>query len=365
MTTIQDAAVRDALRAVHYPGVEKDVVTSGLLRRVELDGANVTVKVDLPTMAVSVAVQTAFEAALLAALLGVPGIGETRVKLEVRVAPAPTPLGKQALPRIKNIILVASGKGGVGKSTVATNLALSFKRWGAKVGLLDADIFGPSVPHMLGTPESPAGGTADKRIAPAVYFGMKVISTAFFVEQDDAVVWRGPMIHKLLKQFFDDVDWGELDYLVIDMPPGTGDVQLSLSQLVPVAGALMVTTPQTVALLDVVKGVSMFKKVEIPILGVIENMSGYTCVQCGHHDEVFSKGGGARLARSIGVPLLGEIPLERRVREAGDDGTPIAVGAPESQQAQVYMDVAAAVAQSLVVRSLAVPRRTPGLNLLK
>ena len=217
------------------------------------------------------------------------------------------------------MIAVAAGKGGVGKSTVAVNLALALARYGAKVGLLDADVFGPSIPTMLGTPEVPPAANKDSSIVPAIHHGLKVISVGFFVDKDEAVVWRGPMVHRLLQQFLGDVEWGDLDYLVCDLPPGTGDVQLSLSQLIPIAGAVMVTTPQEVSIVDVVKGIAMFEKVEIPILGIVENMSYYKCPACGHTDEIFSHGGGAasrrRSARSSSA-------RSRSTRGSGSAATP-------------------------------------------
>ncbi len=260
-------------------------------------------------------------------------------------------VGAGRLAGVKNIIAVAAGKGGVGKSTVATNLALALRSYGCSVGLLDADIYGPSVPTMLGEPEIPAGNKAGNRITPAVHYGVKVISVGFFVDRDGAVVWRGPMIHKLLQQFVEDVEWGDLDYLIIDLPPGTGDAQLSLSQLIPVSGAVIVTTPQEVALIDVVKAISMFKKVEIPILGVVENMSYYKCPACGHHDEIFSHGGGKSLAAEIAAPLLGELPLHAQVRHGGDSGKPVVVGAPESEHAVLFMKIAALVAGEIAKRN--------------
>jgi ATP-binding protein involved in chromosome partitioning len=266
-----------------------------------------------------------------------------------------------AIPGRARVLAVASGKGGVGKSTVATNLALALHRWGAKVAMLDADVFGPSIPQMLGTPQIPAGGTAEKRISPAVYHNMKVMSVAFFVEKADAVVFRGPMVHKLLQQFMEDVDWGEIDYLVVDLPPGTGDVQLSLSQLIPITGAVMVTTPQEVAIIDVVKGISMFKKVEIPILGVVENMSYYVCPACGHRDEIFARGGGRRLAEQVQAPFLGEIPLDAKVRFGGDAGMPVVIGVPDSEHAKIFMELAAKVAGRIVSQVLSGPRRSAAL----
>jgi ATP-binding protein involved in chromosome partitioning len=361
MTAPTDQIVREALRKVKYPDVAKDVVATGLVKKVAVDGGAVTIGLELPTMVAPGSVQSAFEKDVLDAVRAVPGVTSASAEVAVKVASLPPPMDKNRLPQVKNVIAVAAGKGGVGKSTVATNLALALRRWGAKVGLLDADVFGPSIPTMLGTAEQPPGGTPGKKIAPALYYGMKVISIGFFIEKDGAVVWRGPMVHKLLQQFMEDVEWGELDYLVIDLPPGTGDVQLSLSQLIPITGAVMVTTPQEVALIDVVKGISMFKKVEIPILGVIENMSYYVCPKCGNHDDIFSSGGGKALAESIQTQFFGEIPLHAKVREGGDSGAPVVIGEPESEHAKIFMDLAARVAGRIVVNVLSGPRRASAL----
>ncbi len=353
--------VREALRAVKYPGVSKDIVATGLLKGVRVEGGETIIKVALPTMVVTDEVKNGFIRDVTATAEKVPGVARARVETEVKLASLPPPADKNRAPGVKNVIAVASGKGGVGKSTVATNLALALQRWGANVGMLDADIFGPSIPTMLGTPTRPAGGTPEKRIAPALYHGMKTMSVAFFIDKNDAVVWRGPMVHKLLQQFLEDVDWGELDYLVIDLPPGTGDVQLSLSQLASLVGAVRVTTPQEVAVIDVVKGISMFKKVEIPIIGVVENMSFYVCPSCGHHDEIFARGGGRRLAEQVGAPFLAEIPIDPKIRFGGDSGVPIVVGAPESEIARVFMELAATVAGRIVAHVLSGPRRSSSL----
>ena len=360
MSEVNEALVKDALRKVRWPDVAKDVVTVGLVKKIEV-GAKIVIHVEIPTIVVAPAVREAFEKELKLAAEGVAGGKPVEIAATVKTAAMPPAPDKNRLPGVKNVIAVASGKGGVGKSTVATNLALALKRWGAKVGMLDADVFGPSIPQMLGVASKPAGGNENKRIGPAIHYDMPVISVGFFVDKGDAVVWRGPMVHKLLQQFMEDVDWGELDYLVIDLPPGTGDVQLSLSQLIPISGAVMVTTPQEVALIDVVKGVSMFKKVEIPILGVIENMSGFTCTQCGHHEDIFSRGGGKDLAQREDTMFLGEVPIDTRIRIAGDAGTPIVVADPTGPHAKIFMDLAARVAGRLVSQVLSGPRRSASL----
>jgi ATP-binding protein involved in chromosome partitioning len=333
--------LRAALAKVQDPLFGKDIVTLGYVKDVLGDGDKARIHLKLPTPAhphraeLEKAVNDAAHAA-----------GASDVKLDV-AADVTSRVGKPGgdrLSGVKNIIAVAAGKGGVGKSTVATNLALALRQHGATVGLLDADVYGPSVPTMLGEPDVPPGQQPGQKITPSVHWGIKVISVGFFVERDGAVVWRGPMIHKLLQQFIEDVDWGSIDYLVIDLPPGTGDAQLSLSQLIPITGSVVVTTPQEIALIDVVKAVSMFKKVEIPVLGVVENMSYYVCPGCGHHDEIFARGGGKKLAKELGTMFLGEVPIDAKVRHGGDSGRPVVVGAPESEHAQIFMQLAAKVA---------------------
>ena len=249
------------------------------------------------------------------------------------------------LPDVKYIVAISSGKGGVGKSTVAANLAVALAASGARVGLIDADIYGPNIPMMLGVRKPPE--QKDGKLLPAESYGVKLISMGFFVPEDKAIVWRGPMVHTAIQQFFRDVIWGELDYLLIDLPPGTGDAQLSISQLVTLAGAITVTTPQEVALHDVRKGMMMFKGVNVPLLGVIENMSYYVCRHCGEREEIFSHGGGQRAAETLGVPFLGAIPIDPAIRAGGDEGMPIVVADPDSPQARVFKDIAATIVNEL------------------
>ena len=257
------------------------------------------------------------------------------------------------LPSVKHIIAVSSGKGGVGKSTVAANLAVALAAAGARVGLIDADIYGPNIPIMLGVRTPPE--QKDGRIIPAESHGVKLISMGFFVPEEAAIVWRGPMVHTAIQQFFRDVEWGELDYLLIDLPPGTGDAQLSISQLVTLAGVITVTTPQEVALHDVRKGMTMFQKVNVPLLGVIENMSYYVCKHCGEREEIFSHGGGRRAAEKLGVPFLGAIPIDPAIRVGGDEGMPIVVAQPDSPQAKAFQDIAAKIADELKAQSAGAP----------
>jgi ATP-binding protein involved in chromosome partitioning len=361
---ITDAIVRDALAKIVDPALGHDIVSYRMVRTVEVAGDDVLVRIELPTHAYPLALRRELVGKIEQAVKAAGGKRVTVIP-EVSTAFLPAPSDKAVLKGPKNVIAVAAGKGGVGKSTVAVNLALALARHGAKVGLLDADVFGPSIPTMLGVPEIPASATKDSRITPARHHGLSVISVGFFVDKGEAVVWRGPMVHRLLQQFLGDVDWGELDYLVCDLPPGTGDVQLSLSQLIPIAGAVMVTTPQEVAIIDVVKGIAMFEKVEIPILGIVENMSFYKCPACGHTDEIFSHGGGKRLAQEVGAEFFGEIPIDTRIRFGGDAGVPIVMASPDSENAHRFMELASRTALKIAGNVLSKPKRSPRLAVIK
>ncbi len=361
---ITEAQVKEALATVKDPLLDHDIVSYRILNRFEISGDDVLVRLDIPTHAYPLAQRKELQSRIEAALKPL-GAKRVTVMAEVNTAFLPAPSDKAVLKGPKNVIAVAAGKGGVGKSTVAVNLALALQRHGAKVGLLDADVFGPSIPTMLGSPEVPPQASKDSRIVPAIHHGLKVISVGFFVDKDEAVVWRGPMVHRLLQQFLADVDWGDLDYLVCDLPPGTGDVQLSLSQLIPIAGAVMVTTPQEVSIVDVVKGIAMFEKVEIPILGIVENMSYYKCPACGHTDEIFSHGGGKRLAQEIGAEFFGEIPIDTRIRFGGDAGVPIVHASPDSENADRFMKLATAMALKVAGNVLSKPKRSPRLAVIK
>jgi ATP-binding protein involved in chromosome partitioning len=362
--SITEASVKQALSSVMDPALEKDIVSYRILRSIEISGDDVLVRLDIPTHAYPVPLRKELQGRVDTA---VKALGAKRVTVlaEVTTAYMPPPSDKAMLKGPKNVIAVAAGKGGVGKSTVAVNLALALARHGAKVGLLDADVFGPSIPTMLGSPEVPPQASKESRIVPAVHHGLRVISVGFFVDKDEAVVWRGPMVHRLLQQFLADVDWGDLDYLICDLPPGTGDVQLSLSQLIPIAGSVMVTTPQEVSIVDVVKGIAMFEKVEIPILGIVENMSYYKCPACGHTDEIFSHGGGKRLAQEVGVEFFGEVPIDTRIRFGGDAGVPIVIASPDSENAQTFMELATKAALAIARGVLSKPKRSPRLAVIK
>ncbi len=267
------------------------------------------------------------------------------------------------IPNVRHVIAISSGKGGVGKSTVAANLAVALSLAGAKVGLMDADVYGPNIPMMMGVATPPE--QQDGKIKPAESHGVKLISMGFFVPEETAVVWRGPMIHTAIQQFFRDVVWGELDYLLVDLPPGTGDAQLTISQLVPLCGAVTVTTPQEVALHDVRKGLMMFQKVNVPLLGIIENMSYFICGHCGERTEIFSSGGGERAAEKLGIPFLGRIPIDPAIRAGGDAGTPIVVANPASPQAAAFKDIAAKIMARVGEGDRAGQPATPVESLLK
>ena len=333
---------------------------------VTVDGGRVAIDIELTTPACPS--KDAISASIRDAVGKLPGVASVEVRLGAKVVGRPNHPSNPRLPGVKNIIAVAAGKGGVGKSTVSTNLAAALSSLGAQVGIMDADVYGPSIPLMLGPPEEPAGTEAGNRIVPAIHYDMKVISIGFFVERGGAVIWRGPMVHKLLQQFIEDVEWGELDYLVVDLPPGTGDAQLSLSQLLPITGALMVTTPQEVSVIDVEKALGMWKRVEVPVLGLVENMSGFVCPSCGHHEEIFLRGGGRKLAQREGIPFLGEIPLEVAVSRGGDSGMPVVLSNPESPVAKSFVKIATDVACALSVRNIPEPgsgKRSSKLALIR
>ena len=363
MTEPTEVAIRQALAGVVEPLLCRDLESLQMVKQIAVAGGEVTVHLLLPTPAYLFRDELA--QAIRLAVAKLPGVTGVKSELSAQVVKRSNRPDTGRASAVKNIIAVAAGKGGVGKSTVATNLALALHAWGAKVGILDADVYGPSVPTMLGEPEVPASAKSGAKIQPAVHWGIQVMSIGFFAGKEDAVVWRGPMIHKLLQQFLEDVEWGDLDYLVVDLPPGTGDAQLSLSQLIPITGAVMVTTPQEVALIDVVRAVAMFKKVEIPVLGVVENMAYYVCPGCGHHDEIFDRGGGRRLAEQLGVTFFGEVPIDSKVRFGGDSGRPVVVSAPASEHGRIFMEIAAKVAGRIVVMTHGAPKRPAGLSMIR
>ena len=340
--------VLEELKKVKYPGFTRDIVSFGMIRDVEVGSTGVNV-ILAPTTAREETVQQIRDA-VAATVSAIPGVRAVHVTVSAPEQPQRRgPAGPQGVPGVQHVIAVASGKGGVGKSTVAVNLALALAGLGNRVGLLDADVYGPSVPLMLGLHERPQS-TEDRRIIPVERFGLKVISLGLFIDDQTPVIWRGPMINKLLTQFLRDVEWGELDYLVLDLPPGTGDAQLTITQQVPLTGGVIVTTPQDVALLDVKRGVTMFQQVNAPVLGVVENMSYHLCSGCGARAELFGHGGGEKMAQQFGVPFLGEIPLVREIREAGDTGKPIVAADPQHPQSQAFRAIAERLVLEVVTR---------------
>ena len=312
---MNEERVRDILRGVEDPALGDDIVSLGLVNSIELDGDTVTVDLALGAPYSPVETDIANE---VRELLETEGLD---VELAANVDRGIDP-DEEVLPGVENIIAVSSGKGGVGKSTVAVNLAAGLADMGASVGLFDADVYGPNVPRMVESDERPQA-TPDETIVPPERFGMKLMSMAFLVGEEDPVIWRGPMIHKLITQLVEDVEWGRLDYMIVDLPPGTGDTQLTLLQSVPISGSVIVTTPQEVALDDARKGLRMFGKHDTPVLGIVENMSGFKCPDCGNVHDIFGSGGGQRFADENELPFLGELPLDPDVREGGDTGQPV------------------------------------------
>jgi len=338
--------ILEALKVVQDPDLHRDIVSLGFVKNVKIDGDHVGFDVVLTTPACPV--RGTLHDAARDAVLALPGVKHVDVNMTFSVA-STRQGGGQLIPGVRNVIAVASGKGGVGKSTVSTNLAIALADTGAKVGLVDADIYGPNIPLMMGFHDKPElYGNEQRQIIPLVAFGIKLMSIGFLIGDDDnPVIWRGPMVHGAINQFLKDVDWGDLDYLVVDLPPGTGDAPLSLSQLVPVAGVVIVTTPQDVALQDVVKGIGMFLKLNVPIAGIVENMSYFQCPHCHQTTEIFGHGGGERVSEKYDIPLLGRIPLDVRIRQGGDEGRPIVVAEPDSPVAAAFRDTAQQMAARL------------------
>jgi ATP-binding protein involved in chromosome partitioning len=349
MTQVTEEIVLDSLRQIIDPDLKKDIVKLGFIRDLEIDGGNVAFRIVLTTPACPVKEEMETQATQL--VRGLEGVTNVKVTMDAEVPQGRGVANNIAIPGVKNIIAVSSGKGGVGKSTVAVNLAVALAADGAKVGLMDADVYGPNVPMMLGTafdqPEVVNG-----QLMPTQAHGIKMISMALLVPPDKPMILRGPMLHGVVRQFLSDVNWGELDYLIVDMPPGTGDVQLSLAQLVPVQGAVLVTTPQEVSLSDVRRAVKMFEQVNVPVLGVIENMSYFIAPDTGNRYEIFGRGGGQKLCAEYNLNFLGEVPLGMEVREGGDTGVPVVVSFPDSPQSAAFRHVAEEVARQVSIEAM-------------
>lgn len=340
--SITQEVITDALKSVIDPNTGKDLVSARCIRNVVINGSDVGFEIELGYPARSQ--HDLIRDLACEALAAVPGVGALKVEVRSKVVAHAVQHGVKLLPGVKNIIAVASGKGGVGKSTTAVNLALALAAEGARVGMLDADIYGPSQPQMLGIGDRRPESLDGKTMEPLEAYGLQAMSIGFLVDIDTPMVWRGPMATQALTQMLKETHWKDLDYLVIDMPPGTGDIQLTLSQSVPVTGAVIVTTPQDIALLDARKGLKMFEKVGIPILGIVENMAIHVCSNCGHAEHIFGQGGGERMAKEYDVEYLGGLPLDIRIREQADSGRPTVVADPDGEVAAIYRQIARRIA---------------------
>ena len=339
------------LGTIQDPDLHRDLVTLGMIQDLKIEDDRVSFAVVLTTPACPV--KENFKQWTREAVMRLPWVNEVSVDLRAQTVASRGGGNEELIPRVKNTIAVASGKGGVGKSTTSVNVALALAETGARVGLLDADVYGPNIPLMMGLKTKPQLHSEGGKIVPTRSYGLKLMSIGFFLDEDRPVIWRGPMVHGAIQQFLRDVDWGELDYLVIDLPPGTGDAPLSLSQLIPLSGAVIVTTPQDVALQDVAKGMAMFRQLEVPVIGVVENMSYFICSNCNERHEIFGRGGGERIARHFGVPFLGQVPLQPKVREGGDEGRPVVITDPQAAASEAFRSVAGAIAQQVSILAYA------------
>jgi len=356
MSDVTQAQIEEKLASYIDPYLERDLVSTKCVKEITIDGNTTTVKVQLGFPASGY--QDELAAKLKALVESIDGIGTADIVVSCKVAAHSAQKGVKHIEGISNIIAVASGKGGVGKSTTAVNLALALSAEGARVGILDADIYGPSQPRMLGVkgkPESLDG----KSLEPMNSYHLQAMSIGFLIDEETPMIWRGPMVTQALQQLLNDTNWKDLDYLVVDLPPGTGDIQLTLAQQVPVSGAVIVTTPQDIALLDARKGLKMFEKVEVPVLGIIENMSIHICSQCGHEEYIFGEGGGVRMSEEQNVDFLGALPLDKRIREETDSGKPTVVAEPDSRISQIYREIARRTAAKLSLKTKDYAARFP------
>lgn len=348
MKPLTEANVLDALRHVKDPDLHRDVVSLNFIKDLRISGNDISFKIELTTPACPVRDELKAQAER-AIRSSIEGVGAVSIEMTSNVMRHENKQKEAILPGVRNTIAVASGKGGVGKSTVAVNLAVALAKDGARVGLVDADVYGPSIPLMMGLKGRPH--VRGQRLQPMEKYDVKVMSIGFLIDPMQAVIWRGPMASGAVKQFLSDVDWGELDYLVFDLPPGTGDIQLTLVQTIPLTGAVIVTTPQDISLADAKKGFVMFQKVNVPIFGIIENMSYYVCSHCGHRENIFDTGGGRRAAEELGVPFLGEIPINTSIRVAGDTGVPVVIDEQHRAQGEIIQQIARNLAAQISIRN--------------
>ncbi len=359
MAEVTRESVEAKLKDYIDPYLEKDLVTAKAIKDIKIDGGAVSIDVVLGFPAMSYFDTLSEKLSELVG--GIDGVSGVTVNVISKIASHKAQKGVEQIPGIKNVIAVASGKGGVGKSTTSVNLALALAAEGAKVGILDADIYGPSQPRMLGVnkerPESPDG----KTLEPIISYGLQTMSIGFLVDEDTPMIWRGPMVTQALNQLINDTKWSDLDYLIIDLPPGTGDIQLTLAQRIPVSGALIVTTPQDIALLDARKALSMFEKVEVPVLGIIENMSIHICSECGHEEHIFGQGGGMNMSEQYDVDLLGSLPLDIAIRKDTDEGKPTVVADPDGRVTEIYREISRRVSGKLSTKAKEYASKFPNI----
>ena len=348
MTEIARADVENLLKSFIDPNVETDLVSAKSVKKITVEGADVSVTIELGYPAKSYLAE--LQAAVEEKLQELPGVGKIKVEVAFNIIAHSVQQTLKALPNVKNIIAVASGKGGVGKSTTSVNLALALAAEGANVGILDADIYGPSIPTMLGLSGYPASEDG-KTMQPKISYGLQTISIGYLIEEDQPMIWRGPMVTNALQQLLNDTNWADVDYLIIDLPPGTGDIQLTLAQQIPVSGAIIVTTPQDIALIDAQRGLGMFNKVSVPVLGLVENMSMHICSNCGHEEAIFGEGGGEAMAAKNNVDLLGSLPLDINIRKFADSGRPTVVADPDGRPAEIYRSIARKMAGRLALKA--------------
>jgi ATP-binding protein involved in chromosome partitioning len=347
MTNITEADVENLLKSFIDPNVETDLVSAKSVKKISIENADVKVVVELgyPAKSYLLEIQTAIEKKLQE----LSGVGNISVEVTVNIVSHAVQQSLKVLPNVKNIIAVASGKGGVGKSTTSVNLALALAAEGANVAILDADIYGPSIPKMLNLSGYPASEDG-KTMLPKIAYGLQTISIGYLIEEDQPMIWRGPMVTNALQQLLNDTKWDNVDYMIVDLPPGTGDIQLTLSQQIPVSGAIIVTTPQDIALIDAQRGLGMFNKVNVPVLGIVENMSMHICSNCGHEEAIFGSGGGVAMAEKNNIDLLGSLPLDINIRKFADSGKPTVVAEPDARVTEIYKSIARKMAAKLALK---------------